>query len=78
MISKSNLIGAMDAVFQKSMKRNITCPNVRFGQIVLFTGHCRSLEVIWRSFGDSKLKFSKSNRLSIPENLLKDILHAPK
>ena len=36
------------------------------------------LEVIWRSFGGSKLNSDKRNRLTIPKNLWKDILHAPK
>ena len=37
------------------MKRHITCPKVRFGKKVTFTGHDWSIEVIWRSFGGSKL-----------------------
>ena len=63
---------------KKPRKRHIACPKVRFGEKVLFWGHCSSLEVIWRSFGDSKLKCDKRNRLSVHKNLWKDILHAPK
>ena len=33
------------------MKRHITCPKVRFGKKVMFSGHYGSLEVIQRSFG---------------------------
>ena len=48
------------------------------GHKVLFWGQYGSLEVIWRTFGDSKLKSDKRNQLSNQSNLWKDILHAPK
>ena len=41
-------------------------------------GHLGHLEVIWRSFSDSKLKSDMRNRLGVHKNLWKDILHAPK
>ena len=44
----------------------------------VIVGHLGHLEVILRSFCGSKLNSNKRNRLSIPKNLGKDILHAPK
>ena len=52
----SNLMRAIDSAYQQTKKRHITCPQVRFGKRVMFSGHYRSLEVILRSFGGSKLK----------------------
>ena len=63
------------------MNRHITCPKVRLGKKVMFSGpngHFSHLEVIWRSFGDSKLNSDERNRLSIPKRVEKDILHAQK
>ena len=50
-IRNTNLMCAIDSVLKKPMKRHITCPKVRFGKKVTFTGHYWSLEVIKRSFG---------------------------
>ena len=67
---------------KKPMKRHITCPKVRFGKKVMFSGPYGSLEVIKRSFGGhlmtQKLNSDEHNRISIPKNLEKDILHAPR
>ena len=41
----------------------------------MFQGHHRPLEVIRRTFGGSKLKCDKLNRLSVLKNLWKDILY---
>ena len=65
----SNLISAINSASKKPMKRHITCPKVRFGKEVMFSGPHGSLEVIWRSFGDSKLKSDKRNRLGVQKNL---------
>ena len=63
---------------KKPTKRHIACPKVRFGEKFCFEVTVGHLEVIWRSFGDSKLKSYACNRLSVPKNLEKDIWHAPK
>ena len=43
----SNLISAIDlAPKKKPMKRHVTCPKVRFGKKVMFSGPYGSLEVI--------------------------------
>ena len=46
--------------------------------LVMFSDQYGSLEVIKRSFCDWKFKSDKRNRLDVPKNLWKDILHAPK
>ena len=51
MTRNSNMISAVDPASKKPMKRHITCPKVRFGGKVMFSGHYGSLEVIQRSFG---------------------------
>ena len=54
---------------KKTLKRHVTCPKVRFGEKVMFSGPYESLEVIWRSFGDSKLISGERNRVSIKKKL---------
>ena len=74
MTQNSNMIGTIDSALKKKpMKRHITCPKVRLGNKVMFTGHYWSHEVIWRSFGDSKHKSDVCNRLRVTKNLEKDI-----
>ena len=68
----SNMIGTIDSALKKPMKRHISCPKVRLGKKVIITGHYWSLEVIWRSIGDSKHKSYVCNRLRVPKNLQKD------
>ena len=47
MTRNSNMIGTIDsAVKKKPIKRHITCPKVRFGKKVMFSGPYGSLEVI--------------------------------
>ena len=74
----SNLMSAIDSALEKFMKMHITCTKVRFGKEVKFSGPYGSLEVIKRSFGDSKFKSDERNQLGVQKNLWKDILHAPK
>ena len=58
MTRNSNMIGTIDSAVKKNpIKRHITCPKVRFGKKVMFSGPYGSLEVIWRSFDDSKTQF---------------------
>ena len=63
---------------KKPRKRHIACPKWDLAKKFCFEVTVGHLEVIWRSFGDSKLKSDKRNRLGVHKNLWKDILHAPK
>ena len=58
---------------KKPMKRHITCPKVKFGKKVIFSGPYGSIEVIWRSFGDSKLKAENCNRPSVKKPMKRHI-----
>ena len=72
----SNLISAIDSAYKnKPMKSHITCPKVKFGKEVMFSGH---LEVIWRSFGESELISDRRNWLNIQKETYEKSYYMPK
>ena len=78
MTRNSNLMSAIISALKKNYGK--TC-NMHQNEIVSFQilmGHLRSFRGHLKSFGDSKHKSDKGNRLSIQKNLEKDILHDPK
>ena len=54
---------------KKTYEKTYYMPKVRFGKEDMFSGRYGSLEVIWRSFGDSKLEADKGDRLNVKKNL---------
>ena len=73
----SNIIGTIDSALKKTYEKAYNMPQSEiwyesyvYGSLLVTWGH---LEVIWRSFGDSKHKSDVCNRLRVPKNLGKDM-----